>query len=77
MIFPILRTQQNGSGLVLCIECNSLNNRVKEVGMNKRKPAYRDVFLALDKPENKGHHIKIPRVWRGSYNNKIKPKRWF
>ena len=79
MRFSIFRTNKTGVGTsVQSIECNSLIDSMKEDTTDNVVSAYRDVFLALDKPENWERYKKIPRVCPVSeyYKNKAGEMVW-
>ena len=64
MRFTIFRTNKAGTGIsVQGVECNTLIDSMVDDTTDKIVTAYRDIFLALDKPENRERYNKIPRVW--------------
>ncbi len=55
MRFTIFRTNKADTGMsVQGVECNTLINSMVDDTTDKILTAYRDIFLALDKPENGG-----------------------
>ena len=53
MRFTIFRTNKVGTGMsVQGVECNTLINSMVGDTTDKIVTAYRDIFLALDKPGN-------------------------
>ena len=63
MRFTIFRTNKAGTGIsVQGVESKSLNDSMVGDTTDKIVAAYRDIFLALDKPEKWERYNKIPRV---------------
>ncbi|MDO4195332.1 MAG: BT4734/BF3469 family protein, partial [Prevotellaceae bacterium] len=79
MRFTIFRTNKAGTGMsVQGVECNTLIDSMVDDTTDKIVAAYRDIFLALEKPENWDRYNKIPRVCPVSeyYRNKAGETVW-